>query len=81
MDENMLKEEYNLTLTGEEILVITEAIAARQSMVMDEIKRTDSIFKKVALESSLDEYVCVTDVIAQKFADVMGVDLEEETNG
>ena len=78
MDENMLKEEYNLTLTGEEILVITEAIAARQSMVMDEIKRTDSIFKKVALESSLDEYVCVTDVIAQKFADVMGVDLEEE---
>lgn len=78
MDENMLKGEYNLTLTGEEILVITEAIAARQSMVMDEIKRTDSIFKKVALESSLDEYVCVTDVIAQKFADVMGVDLEEE---
>lgn len=78
MDENMLKEEYNLTLTGEEILVITEAIAARQSMVMDEIKRTDSIFKKVALESSLDEYVCVTDVIAQKFADVMGVDLTAE---
>ena len=79
MDENMLKEEYNLTLTGEEILVITEAIAARQSMVMDEINHTDSIFKKVALENSLDEYVCVTDVIAQKFADVMGVDLEEET--
>ena len=78
MDENMLKGKYNLTLTGEEILVITEAIAARQSMVMDEINRTDSIFKKVSLENSLDEYVCVTDVIAQKFADVMEVDLEEE---
>lgn len=78
MDENMLKEEYNLTLTGEEILLITEAIAARQSRVIDEINRTDSIFKKVALESNLDEYVCVTDVIAQKFADAMGVDLEEE---
>lgn len=78
MDENMLKGEYNLTLTGEEILVITEAIAARQSMVMDKINHTDSIFKKVALENNLDEYVCVTDVIAQKFADAMGVDLEEE---
>lgn len=78
MDENMLKEEYNLTLTGEEILLITEAIAARQSMVINEINHTDNIFKKVALEKSLDEYVCVTDVIAQKFADVMDVDLEEE---
>lgn len=78
MDENMLKEEYNLTLTGEEILVITEAIAAKQSRVMDEINRTDSIFKKVALKNNLDEYVCVTDVIGQKFADAMGVDLEEE---
>lgn len=78
MDENMLKEEYNLTLTGEEILLITEAIAARQAMFMDEINHTDSIFKKVALESSLDAYVCMTDVIAQKFADVMEVDLEEE---
>lgn len=78
MDENMLKEEYNLTLTGEEILLITEAIAARQGMFIDEINHTDSIFKKVALESSLDAYVCVTDVIAQKFADVMEVDLEEE---
>lgn len=78
MDENMLKEEYNLTLTGEEILLIIEAIAARQAMFMDEINHTDSIFKKVALESSLDAYVCMTDVIAQKFADVMEVDLEEE---
>lgn len=78
MDENMLKEEYNLTLTGEEILIITEAIAARQSMFIDEINHTDSIFKKVALESSLDAYVCVIDVIAQKFADAMEVDLEEE---
>lgn len=79
MDENMLKGEYNLTLTGEEILAITEAIAARQSMVIDEIKRINSIFKKVVLKNSLDEYVCVTDVIAQKFADAMGVDLEEDT--
>lgn len=79
MDENILKREYNLTLTEEEILVITEAIAARQLMVMDEINRTDSIFKKVALENNFDKYVCVTDVIAQKFADAMGVDLEEET--
>lgn len=79
MDENILKREYNLTLTEEEILVITEAIAARQLMVMDEINRTDSIFKKVTLENNFDKYVCVTDVIAQKFADAMGVDLEEET--
>lgn len=78
MDENMFKEEYNLTLTGEEILLITEAIAARQSMIMNEINHTDSIFKKVALENTLNDYVCVTDVIAQKFADVMEVDLEEE---
>lgn len=78
MDENMLKEEYNLTLTGEEILLITEAIAARQGMFIDEINHTDSIFKKVALESSLDAYVRMTDVIGQKFADVMEVDLEEE---
>ena len=77
MEEKDLKREFPVTLTGEEIVIITQALASVQEHYKREIVTSDGIVK-ACLTAEYEDYVCATDVIGQKFADALGIDLDEE---
>ena len=78
MEEKDLKREFPITLTGEEIVIITQALGSVQNHYKREIATSDGIINKACLIAEYEGYVCATDVIGQKFADALGIDLEEE---
>jgi hypothetical protein len=77
MEEKDLKREFPITLTGEEIVIITQALSSVQDHYKREIATSDGLIK-ACLIAEYKGYVCATDEIGQKFADALGIDLEEE---